>query len=110
MENKTLDQLMELLPETIEQKLPENDVLYPGELVNYRLGITRENGSWNISYDYYGWEGVEDRLPHYDPVTEDDKMLLETVGHDLSRCGVSDPDLKAAVIKTLIWLENYGNN
>ena len=110
METKTLNQLMELLPEVIEQKLPSDHSLYPGELVNYRLDISKENGSWKISYNHYGWEGLEDILPHYDPITEDDKMILETLGPDFSRCGISDPDLKAAVIKALVWLENYGNN
>lgn len=110
MENKTLNQLMELLPEVIERKLPDDHALYPGDTVNYKLDIIKENGSWKISYNYYGWEGVDDILPHYTPINEDDKMLIETVGFDQSRCGFSDPDLKAVIIKMLIWLENYGNN
>ena len=80
------------------------------ELTNRRTPDGREIGEYEISYYYYGWEGVDDILPHYTPINEDDKMLIETVGFDQSRCGFSDPDLKAVIIKMLIWLENYGNN
>ena len=73
------------------------------------MSITRVNGLWKISYDHQGWEGVDDVLPHYTPISDEDQELLNDMGPDLERCGCSDPDLKAAVIKMLVWLENYGH-
>ena len=109
MESKTLDELINLLPEVIEKELPEDHSLYPGELVNYRLDIEKVNGSWSIGYNFYGWEGLEDRLPHYKIITEEDKNLFEMGLFDLDRCGVCEVDLKVAVIKLLNWLNNDGN-
>lgn len=96
-----LETLFDMIPEEIKFRSIETH-----DVETWIFAIRKVRGIYEIQYNRYGWEGIEELIP-YPEWTEEDKEDIAYCGTSFriyGRCGIENKNLYSGIQKIISWL------